>query len=61
MWFVRTMFVPYLGKDSRKAAQGVQTLGRNEVTQNSKDIQVSALSAPQDALHGSRPCIEVRP
>ena len=32
MGFVRTMFVPYLGKDSRKAAQGVQTLGRNEMT-----------------------------
>ena len=32
MWFVRTVFVPYLSKDSRKAAQGVQPLVRNEVT-----------------------------
>ena len=32
-----------VGKDSRKAAQGVQPLVRNEVTQNSPDIQVSGL------------------
>ena len=32
MWFVRTVFVPYLSKDSRKAAQGVQPLVRSIAT-----------------------------
>jgi len=29
MWFVRTVFVPYLSKDRCEASQGVQPLVRN--------------------------------
>ena len=36
-------------------AQGVQPLVRNEVTQNSPDIQVSGLFAPQDARYRACP------
>ena len=37
--------------DSCTAAQGRRSLVQNEVTQNSPDIQVSGLFAPQDAQY----------
>ena len=37
--------------DSCTAAQGRRSLVRNEVTQNSPDIQASGLFAPQDAQY----------
>ena len=55
MWFVRTVFVPYLSKDSRKAAQGVQPLVRNTVMQNSPDIQVSELFSLTERTYGDYP------
>ena len=42
-------------KDSRIAAQGMQSLVRTAVPQNSPDIQVSELFAPQDAHTGITP------
>ena len=42
-------------RDSRKAAQGVQPLVRNEVTQNSPDFQSSGLLASQSAHTGLAP------
>ena len=41
-------------------AQGVQPLVRNEVTQNSPDIQMSGLFASQSARYRACLCIEVR-
>ena len=41
-----------VGRDSRKAAQGVQPLVRSNATQNSPDIQVSGLFASQSAHTG---------
>ena len=38
-----------------QAAQGVQPLVRNEVTQNSPDTRMSGLFAPQDAHTGLAP------
>ena len=52
---LKIVFHLQVGKDSRKAAQGVQPLVRNEVTQNSPDIQVSGLSASQNAHTGVTP------
>jgi len=52
----KTVSADQVCKDSRKSAQGVQPLVRNAVTQNSPDIQVSELFAPQYAHTG-----EVRP
>ena len=48
----KTISADQVCKDSRIAAQGVQPLVRNAVTQNSPDIQVSELFAPQDAHTG---------
>ena len=50
MWFIRTMFVPYLSKDSRKAVQGEPLFGM-PVTQKSPDIRMSELAVSQSALH----------
>ena len=56
----KTVSADQVCKDSRIAAQGVQPLVRNAVTQNAPDIQVSGVFAPQDA-HTGLPRIEVRP
>ena len=42
-------------REAVQAAQGVQPLVRNEVTQNSPDIQTSGLSASQSAHTGLAP------
>ena len=56
----KTVSADQVCKDSRIAAQGVQPLVRNAVTQSAPEIQVSELFAPQDA-HTGNTRIEVRP
>ena len=46
---------PFSSKDSRIAAQGVQPLVRNAVTQNSPDIQVSVLFGLTERTYGDYP------
>ena len=51
----KTVSAAQVCKDSRIAAQGVQPLVRNAVTQNNPDIQMPGLFAPQDAHTGITP------
>lgn len=49
------------GRDSRRAAQGTQSLERSVATQNSPDIQPVRAVKPRRAHDTGLPRIEVRP
>ena len=51
----KTVSADQVCKDSRIAAQGVQPLVRNAVTQNSPDIQVSGLFGLTERTYGGYP------